>query len=136
MGDDVQAMKAGLAEIADIFVVNKADLPGADVTLQELRALFCSAVIVPTSAITGDGVAQLVDAVEKHRELSMRNGDYRKKRLQLCREELLFLLRQRLMRQLQQRIDGATLDRTAQRVAAGHGDPYSEAEALAKKLGL
>jgi LAO/AO transport system kinase len=136
MGDDVQAMKAGLAEIADILVVNKADLPGADVTLQELRALFCALDIVATSTITNRGIAQLVEVIEKHRIESLGNGHYHRKRLQLCRKELLSLLRERLVMQLERRLDDHTLDLRAKRVAEGRADPYSEVEALAKRLGF
>ena len=136
MGDEIQAMKAGLTEIADIFAVTKADLPGADVTLQDLRALFCEVDIVATSAIKDQGIAQLVDAIEKHRIQSLGNGRYHTKRLQLCREELLALLRRRFMRQVKNRIDDHTLDLRAKRIVEGRIDPYSEVEELAKRLGF
>jgi LAO/AO transport system kinase len=135
-GDDVQAMKAGLAEIADIFVVNKSDLPGADVTLQQLRALFCDTDIAATSATNDQGTERLVDVIEKHRTQSLHNGQYHRKRLQLCREELLSLLRRRLVAQLTKRIDDHTLDLKAKRIAEGRVDPYSEVEELAKRFGF
>jgi LAO/AO transport system kinase len=136
MGDEVQGMKAGLAEIADILVVNKADLPGADVTFQQLTAIFSDFDILRTSAINHDGVRQLVDDIEKHRLKNRRNGDHHKKRLSLCREELLSLLRQRLVTQLTQRIDDHLLDERVKRIAARRLDPYSEAEDLARRLGF
>ncbi len=136
MGDEVQAMKAGLAEIADIFVVNKADLPGADITIQQLRALFNDFDIIPTSAINDAGTRQLVDVIEKRRIQNLGNGQYEKKRLQLCREELLSLLRQRLVTQLRKRIDDHTLDARAKRIAEGRVDPYSQVEEIAKRLGF
>jgi LAO/AO transport system kinase len=136
MGDDVQAMKAGLAEIADIFVVNKTDLPGADLTLQQLRDLFNEFDIVATSASNNDGIQKLVNVIEKHRAQSLENGQYHRKRLQLCREELLSLLRQRLVTQLRKRLDDQALDAGAKRIAERRVDPYSEVEAIAKKLGF
>jgi LAO/AO transport system kinase len=136
MGDEVQGMKAGLAEIADILVVNKADLPGADVTFQQLTAIFSDFDILRTSAINHDGVRQLVDDIEKHRLKNLRNGDHHRKRLSLCREELLSLLRQRLVTQLTQRIDDHLLDERVKRIAARRLDPYSEAEDLARRLGF
>jgi LAO/AO transport system kinase len=136
MGDDVQAMKAGLAEIVDIFVVNKADLPGADITLQELRALFCDLDILACSAVNGDGIAQLVDMIEERRIRSLSNGEYQKKQLQLCRKELLNLLGRRLLKRLAQRIGDDALALTAKRVAERRVDPYTEAEELAKRLGF
>jgi LAO/AO transport system kinase len=136
MGDDVQGMKAGLAEIADILVVNKADLPGADVTVQRLRALFGGLEIISTSAINNGGTAGLVEIIEKHRLKSLGNGHYQRRRLSLCREELLALLRQRLVTQLTTRIDDAALDERVKRIAERRVDPYSEADQIARKLGF
>ena len=136
MGDEVQGMKAGLAEIADILVVNKADLPGADVTFQQLKAIFSDFDILLTSAIKDDGVRQLVDDIEKHRLKNLRNGEHHRKRLSLCREELLSLLRQRLVIQLTQRIDDHLLDERVKRIAERRIDPYSEVEDLARRLGF
>jgi LAO/AO transport system kinase len=136
MGDEVQGMKAGLAEIADILVVNKADLPGADVTVQQLKAIFSDFDILLTSAINHDGVRRLVDDIEKHGLKNLRNGDHHRKRLSLCREELLALLRQRLVIQLTQRIDDRLLDERVKRIAERRIDPYSEVEDLARRLGF
>jgi LAO/AO transport system kinase len=136
MGDEVQGMKAGLAEIADILVVNKADLPGADVTVQRLRALFNGLEIISTSAINNDGSAELVETIEKHRLKSLGNGRYQRRRLSLCREELLALLRQRLVTQLTKKIDDAELDDRVKRIAERRVDPYSEADQIARKLGF
>jgi LAO/AO transport system kinase len=91
---------------------------------------------VGTSAIKDQGIAQLVDAIEKHRIQSLGNGRYHTKRLQLCREELLALLRRRFVRQLKNRIDDHTLDVRAKRIAERRIDPYSEVEELAKRLGF
>jgi LAO/AO transport system kinase len=136
MGDEVQGMKAGLAEIADILVVNKADLPGADETVQQLRALFSDFEILPTSAINDDGIQGLVDCIEKHRGKSLGNGHYQRKRLSLCRRELLALLGRRLVTELTKRIDDHALDETVKRIAARQVDPYSEAEEIARRLGF
>jgi LAO/AO transport system kinase len=136
MGDEVQGMKAGLMEIADILVVNKADLAGADVTVQQLRALFGDFDILPTSAINEEGTEQLVDIIEKHRVSSRSNGHFQRKQLSLGREELLALLRQRLVAQLTNRIDDRLLDQRVKRVAERRGDPYSEVEDLARRLGF
>jgi LAO/AO transport system kinase len=136
MGDEVQGMKAGLAEIADILVVNKADLPGADVTVQQLKAIFSDFDILLTSALNHDGVRRLVDDIEKYRLKNLRNGDHHRKRLSLCREELLALLRQRLVIQLTQRIDDHLLDERVKRIAERRVDPYSEVEDLARRLGF
>jgi LAO/AO transport system kinase len=79
MGDEVQAIKAGLLEIADIVVVNKGDRPGADRAARQLRAMLSTAggrvqrkppPVMLTTATTGDGVAELADAVDRHREVA------------------------------------------------------------------
>jgi len=76
MGDEVQAIKAGLLEVADVIAVNKGDRPGADRAARQLRAMLSTAggrvarrppPILVTSAVTGDGVAALADAVDGHR---------------------------------------------------------------------
>ncbi|HEV8252067.1 MAG TPA: methylmalonyl Co-A mutase-associated GTPase MeaB [Candidatus Limnocylindria bacterium] len=77
MGDEVQAIKAGLLEVADLLVVNKGDRPGADLAARHLRAMLSTAggrvgrkppPILLTTATSGEGVATLVDAIEAHRE--------------------------------------------------------------------
>ena len=77
MGDEVQAIKAGLLEVADVLVVNKGDRPGADRAARQLRAMLSTAggrvrrdppPILLTTATTGDGVAALADAVDAHRD--------------------------------------------------------------------
>ncbi|HEX5039322.1 MAG TPA: methylmalonyl Co-A mutase-associated GTPase MeaB [Candidatus Limnocylindria bacterium] len=79
MGDEVQAIKAGLLEIADVIAVNKGDRPGADRAARQLRAMLSTAggrierkppSVLVTTATTGDGVAALADAVEAHRSVA------------------------------------------------------------------
>ena len=79
MGDEVQAIKAGLLEVADVLVVNKGDRPGADLAARHLRAMLSTAggrvarkppPILLTTATTGDGIAALADAIEAHRSTS------------------------------------------------------------------
>jgi LAO/AO transport system kinase len=76
MGDEVQAIKAGLLEVADVIAVNKGDRPGADRAARQLRAMLSTAggrverkppPVLLTTAISGDGVSALADAIEKHR---------------------------------------------------------------------
>ncbi|WP_083452964.1 methylmalonyl Co-A mutase-associated GTPase MeaB [Mycolicibacterium goodii] len=86
LGDDIQAIKAGLIEIADIHVVNKADRPGADLTVKQLReslrlahnlASKWDVPILKTTAATGEGVAALLDQTTAHREWMVDNGAIR-----------------------------------------------------------
>lgn len=82
-GDEVQALKAGVLEIADIFVVNKADLPGANATARDLREVAAAAAhagrwsppVIATTATRGEGATALVDAIEAHRDHLAASGD-------------------------------------------------------------
>jgi LAO/AO transport system kinase len=138
MGDEVQLMKAGLAEIADILVVNKSDLPGADVTLQQLKALFGNdhISIVSASALRNQGISSLVDAIANHRAMSLRNGNHQRKQVSVCREELLCLLHERFMVELEKRLGSAALEEEIARIAERQTDPYSSLDKLVKKLRL
>lgn len=95
LGDDVQMIKAGIMEIADIFVVNKADLPGADHTVRQLRTALNLAPpptgwkppIVLTSAARGEGVEDLWKAIEKHRHWLKESGQFEAQRQARLRDE-------------------------------------------------
>ncbi|MBW3602832.1 MAG: methylmalonyl Co-A mutase-associated GTPase MeaB [Actinobacteria bacterium] len=140
MGDSVQAAKAGILEVADVFCVNKADRGGAERTIRELREMQrlghgeWLAPIRRTVASTGEGVAELVDAVDGHHRwlsgdgrLVRRRAD--RARLQL-RELALGAVRGRLMG-----VDGGGLfDDLATRVAEGELDPYTAADRLVARL--
>lgn len=136
MGDEVQAMKAGLAEIADILVVNKADLSGADETVQQLKALFGDEDfhLLAASAIKDRGIDALVDRIEELREKSFDEGNYQTKRLHLCRQELLSLLREKVFAKLAKKIANGSFETHVQRIAAGKIDPYSAADKLARHI--
>lgn len=135
-GDEVQAIKAGPAEIADIIALNKADLAGAEAALQRLQSLFGDGEIVAVSALREDSGRGLVEVIESRRIASLGNGRHRARQLRLCREELLALLRRRILGQLAQRIDEHSLDERVKRIVGGRGDPYSEAEEIARRLGF
>jgi LAO/AO transport system kinase len=138
IGDEVQAMTAGYGEIADILVVNKADLAGAAETLRQLKAVFGESdpLVMAASALKNEGINALVEAIEQRRAQSLRNGSYEKKRLDLCRQELLALLRARIFADLAQKIGADSLDENARLIADRRVDPYSATEQMAKKAGL
>jgi LAO/AO transport system kinase len=137
MGDEVQGMKAGLAEIADILVVNKADLSGADETVQQLKALFADEgfPIIATSAIKDQGIDSLVDRIEEHRKKSLDNGKYQGRRLSLSRQELLSLLREKVFAELEKKITDDSLETQVKLVAERRLDPYSAVDQMAKRIG-
>jgi LAO/AO transport system kinase len=116
-GDAVQAAKAGVLEVADIVVVNKADRDGAEQTVRDLRAE-TKAPIVSLIAARGEGVADLVAAIDDHHR-----ADSRARRLARARAQILSLAQTRLR-------TNPGLDRLAEAVVDGDEDPYSAAERL------
>jgi LAO/AO transport system kinase len=116
-GDAVQAAKAGLLEVADIVVVNKADRDGAEQTVRDLRAE-TKAPILPMVAARGDGVPELTETIDAHLR-----ADTPARRAARARAQILSLA-QTLLR------THADLDRLAESVAEGRDDPYTAAERL------
>jgi LAO/AO transport system kinase len=116
-GDAVQAAKAGLLEVADIVVVNKADREGADQTVRDLRAE-TTAPILKLVAATGDGIPELVETIEAHHR-----ADSPERRKARARAQILSLAQTRLR-------SHPDLDRVAELVAEGRCDPYTATEQL------
>jgi LAO/AO transport system kinase len=140
-GDEVQALKAGIMEIADIFVVNKADREGADRTVQAVAANLALQTfaadewkppIVKTSATSGQGVDQLWQEVGRYREHS---ADERVSR-QRARQEyrLRELLSHRFMQHVEQVLPAGELDRIVAGIAAREIDPYSAAAQIMERV--
>jgi len=142
-GDEVQALKAGIMEIADIFVVNKADREGADRTVAAIEALLSLQTfgpgewrppIVKTEATTGKGVAELVAAIGAFREHSAASSGARRR----ARAE--WRVRELIAQRFLQRVEGQVLgpgefDRLLDRIAAREIDPYSVVdEVMARAL--
>jgi len=116
-GDAVQAAKAGLLEVADIVVVNKADREGADQTVRDLRAE-TRAPILKLVAAQGEGIPELVESIEAHHR-----ADSPERRKARARAQILSLAQTRLR-------SHPDLDRLAEMVADGLCDPYTAAEQL------
>jgi LAO/AO transport system kinase len=136
MGDEIQAMKAGLLEIADILIVNKSDLPGAARTVEELKSYYEGSHIrlLETSALKGEGLPLVVQAVEQHRERIVASGDHVKKSVQFSRWEVLRLLREKLLGSALKRMGTASVDELVKRVAEREVDPYTAAERIARRI--
>ena len=138
MGDEIQGMKAGLTEIADVLAVNKTDLASAEEMVQQLKAWFGDEDfhIVSTSALKNEGVHLLVDSIEAHRRKSLDNGDYQTKQLSLCRHELLSLLREKIFSALTKKIADDALEKHVKLIAQRQKDPYSAVDEIAKRIRL
>ncbi len=130
MGDSIQAAKAGLLEVADVLVVNKADRPDTQATLRDLRHMVSLATsewkppIVPTVGTTGDGVDELVGRLDQHDAWLESSGERARRRRARAREEVTALVLGTLARHI------AVPDELAARVAEGRCDPEAAAEEL------
>ncbi|HYA01381.1 MAG TPA: methylmalonyl Co-A mutase-associated GTPase MeaB [Candidatus Binatia bacterium] len=131
-GDAVQLMKAGILEIADIFAVNKADLAGAARVARELRELVhqtrAAAAWVPpvlqVIATTGEGVAELVGAIDGHREAIAASGELRRRRVERLRAEVEAIVAERAAERARRALDEGRIGMDENTDVAG-ADPYA-----------
>jgi LAO/AO transport system kinase len=139
MGDDIQAIKAGIMEIGDVFVINKADRDGVLRTEKELEALLSlaerpdgwSPPIVKTVATENKGIEELAAAIESYREFQRSSPGAHSRRGAVARWRILELLRERLLaRALEREGTRERLDTLAAEVADKRRDPYSAVEEL------
>jgi len=138
LGDDIQAIKAGILEIADVFVVNKADREGSDRVVAELSMMLDFAghpawrpPIVKTSAITATGVAETIQALEAHGAFLRESGEGPKRRALRARSRLLALVEGRFRRAVEARAPEPNgLEEAVRAVVARKEDPYSAAGRL------
>ena len=145
LGDDIQNMKAGLMEIGDIFVLNKADREGAERLDQQLNAMLGLVMprdgwhppIVRTVATENKGIAELAAAIDKFRALFESSGERRRKHIEHWKNRLLDLLESRL---LERALGGAAGDRKltalAEAVADRKKDPFSAVNEILASAGL
>ncbi len=147
MGDVIQSMKAGIMEIADIFVVNKADHPGTEQLIAEIQVRLDHdkqtkerpwiPPIVSTIAVEGKGIGELVENVKKHREYLEGSGELEAKRKARIRNELLTLVESSLFKILKERfVSQESFDKIIEDIAVGNNDPYTTASELLKKIGI
>jgi LAO/AO transport system kinase len=145
MGDGIQAAKAGILEIADIFVVNKADRDGADQVARDLRYMQSlggrhseagawRAPIVKTVAARGEGISEVVAAIEKHRSWMDTHGELHRRRAARAEAEVEAIALETVRRKFAQIHGAAALAELASRVAAGKLDPYTAADELVASL--
>jgi LAO/AO transport system kinase len=140
MGDDVQTMKAGIMEIGDVLVINKADREGVLRTEKELESLLSFAAqddwqppIIKTVAIESRGIEDLAAAIERSWEFQKTAPASAERRTAIARWRILELLRERLVTQtLRDDAAGGKLDRLAAEVASKKRDPYSAVDELLK----
>lgn len=145
MGDDIQTIKAGMMEIGDVLVINKADRDSASRTQKELEALLSIGSredgwvppIVRTIAVKGEGIDQLAAAVDSVQEF-LQSGSQasQERRLRLLRASILELLRDRMMERIDSATPEAELTAAVTALSQRRTDPYTVVENLLKSAGL
>jgi LAO/AO transport system kinase len=131
MGDAVQAAKAGILEVADLFIVNKADKPDAQQVVRDLRGMLALGAnkgwkppIITTTATAGEGLAEVVTQLDAHRDWLTASGELTRRRHARAREEITALA----FAALRDRVTASGVDELAARVADGTLDPFQAAE--------
>src|SRR5208337_2692980 len=143
MGDDVQTIKAGIMEIADIFVINKSDREGADRVEREIRALQSLAIrsdhwtpsIVKTVASEGTGITELVSAIEEYEAYLKKENLVLQHNIENWQERLIEMLRDALLEKAREQMEDGNVARYAAEVAEHKRDPYTLVEEIVGKLG-
>ncbi len=144
MGDGIQAAKAGILEIGDIFVVNKADREGADATVRDLRHMISLGdrtepglwrpPVLKTVAATGDGVEDVLEAIGKHYAWMAEKGVLEERRVRRAADEIEAIAVQALRARMGDLREGSDLEGLAHDVVAGRLDPYAAADRVVGSL--
>jgi LAO/AO transport system kinase len=142
MGDDVQTLKAGIMEIADVFVINKVDHDGAERVEREIRAMQSLSIradqwtppIVKTVATDGRGIQELADAMAAYESHQKKLGLLSQRKVQNWEVRLLEMLRDTLLRQANAAMADGELSQLATQVAEHKRDPYSVVEEIAGRI--
>jgi LAO/AO transport system kinase len=143
MGDAIQAVKAGILEIADVFVVNKADRPGVDATYRDIQGMLSLGErgpgdwrpqVVRATAVRGEGIDDVAAAIEKHRAWLERTGELRIRRERRAAVEVEAIALGTLRARIGDLRGGTALRTLAARVAEGSLDPYAAADELVAGL--
>ncbi len=151
IGDEVQAIKAGILEIADIFVVSKADKPGADQTVAELAMLlsldpnrrlhdktkpYWRIPVLKTSAIKDQGITQLVDAIQQHRQYLEESGMLANRAQRQVRSEVESLVLHAVLNALRDELTEDEWQMVLEDITTRQRNPYNVANELQERIGL
>jgi LAO/AO transport system kinase len=144
MGDGIQAAKAGILEIGDIFVVNKADRDGADATVRDLRHMISLGdrtepglwrpPVVKTVASQKTGLDEVMEALDKHRAFIEENGELARRRERRAADEIESIALASLRARFGHLAGHEGLDALARQVVAGETDPYAAADRLVDRI--
>ena len=138
-GDSVQTMKAGLFEIADIFAINKADLPGADNLMSDIQAMLSlrphestwTVPVVRTEAVSDVGTEELCEQIEKHRQMLTETGELYRQRQEQLYDEFMGIVQRRITKHLKSFIEqDSELSGYVSKIESKEIDPYSAADEI------
>ncbi|MEX0638331.1 MAG: methylmalonyl Co-A mutase-associated GTPase MeaB, partial [Burkholderiales bacterium] len=144
LGDDIQAIKAGILEIADVHAVSKGDKPEADKTLSELKSMLGLALptlglkravpVIKTSSPREEGIAELLGAIDAHREYLVTSGQYEERRQAIRERRMLKAAEQLLHEEFERHRQGRMADLVAE-LATGTVSPRAAARRLVAHIG-
>ena len=144
MGDGIQAAKAGILEIGDLFVVNKADRDGADATVRDIRHMISLGdrtepnlwrpPVVKTIAAQGQGIDEVMEALDKHVAWMQETGTLRERRVRRAGDEIEAIALQQLRAKMGDLRHGSGVDELAGQVVDGATDPYAAADQVVAAL--
>lgn len=144
MGDEVQALKAGILEVGDIFVINKADRDGADKTVREIQVMLemqtysedtWKPTVFKTQAIHNEGIPEFVEGIEKHRSFLFEGKQIDRHIEERLRQKFLDELQNMLMKEVLERIEkDSPLNTIIKSLVDKTKDPYSQVEKILKKV--
>ena len=144
MGDGIQAAKAGILEIGDVFVVNKADRDGADATVRDIRHMISLGdrtepglwrpPVIKTVAQQGQGIDEVIEAIEKHTSWMEESGTLRERRIRRAGDEIESIALQALRAKMGDLRHGKGVDELAAAVVDGTTDPYAAADQVVDAL--
>jgi LAO/AO transport system kinase len=144
MGDEVQALKAGILEVGDIFVINKADRDGADKTVREIEVMLemqtysentWKPTVFKTQAIHDEGIPEFVEGIEKHRSFLFEGKQINRHIEERLRQKFLDELQNMLMKEVLERIEKDNpLNTIIKSLVDKTKDPYSQVENILKKV--
>lgn len=145
LGDTIQSMKAGVMEIADLYVINKADRPGADMLVNEVNVRVeqdaqikeapWQAPVLKTVAVENKGTESLVEAIEQHRSFLQKSGKLEKDRREKTRQETLALLREEISRNVLENVLGdGRFEALIDDITSHRKDPYTSVQEIMKAI--
>ncbi len=142
MGDDIQAMKAGIMEIGDLFIVNKADREGADRTAHQVESILqlsprtgWNPPVFRVSAELNTGIDAVVSAMQQHYEYLSTSGALAAIKIRMAKLDVLEILKARLADQIKKRLEQPGVQAELEKVANKETDPYSLADAILEQSG-